>query len=61
MDLAAYGPKEIEDIQFKFASTLYGTSEKPPRYFMMAYCTVMDIDLPRKMSFLNTFEASIIF
>jgi len=31
MDLAANGPKEIEDIQFKFASTLYGTSEKPPR------------------------------
>ena len=34
MDLAAYGPKEIEDIQFKFASTLYGTSEKPPRYLI---------------------------
>jgi hypothetical protein len=37
MDLAAYGPKEIEDIQFKFASTLYGTSEKPPRYFIILY------------------------
>lgn len=32
MDLAAYGPKELGDIQFKFASTLYGTTQAPPRW-----------------------------
>ena len=31
MDLAAHGPQEPEDIEFKFASVLYGTSQKPPR------------------------------
>ena len=31
MDLAAHGPQELEDIEFKFASVLYGTSQKPPR------------------------------
>ena len=46
MDVAAYGPKEIEDIQFKFASTLYGTSEKPPRYLISVDDTecVKDLD-----------------